>query len=117
MFRVAGGGKYNTVSVQEAYKLLQSGQAKYIDVRTKVEYSDGHPPNSTNIPIPMQATQSFVDDVSKVAPNKEDILLMGCAAGGRSAKACDMLVTLGYTNLLNVEGGFGAWESAGLPKE
>ena len=38
-----------------------------------------------------------------------------CAAGLRSALAADTLVTLGFTHVGHIEGGFGAWKQAGLP--
>jgi rhodanese-related sulfurtransferase len=36
--------------------------------------------------------------------------LIYCAGGGRSAAACEFLASKGYTNLHNLEGGFGAWQ-------
>ena len=38
-----------------------------------------------------------------------------CKAGPRSAKASAALADAGYTNIMDVQGGFTAWESAGLP--
>ena len=40
-----------------------------------------------------------------------------CAGGMRSALAADTLKTLGFENVGHVEGGFGAWQAAGLPVE
>jgi len=54
-------------------------------------------------------------------------LVVGCLAGGRSQRACEMLEEAGYTDLTNVRGGFGGqrdasgqtvvkgWRDAGLP--
>jgi hypothetical protein len=62
----------------------------------------------------------------KVLPNATK-LVVGCLAGGRSQRACEMLETAGYTDLTNVRGGFGGardaggqvvvpgWRDAGLP--
>ena len=40
-----------------------------------------------------------------------------CAGGLRSALAADALATIGFTNVGHIEGGFGAWQAAGLPVE
>ena len=41
-------------------------------------------------------------------------LLLACAAGGRSMNACEALVGEGYTQLVNMHGGFsGARDQAG----
>lgn len=40
-----------------------------------------------------------------------------CAHGLRSALAADTLKTLGFTNVGHIDGGFGAWQAAGLPVE
>jgi len=40
-----------------------------------------------------------------------------CQMGGRSGRACAMLMALGYKNVVNVEGGTDAWIAAGLPVE
>jgi rhodanese-related sulfurtransferase len=45
-------------------------------------------------------------------------LVLGCAAGGRSRQACMILAAQGFTNLLNLAGGFSGprgWSQSGLP--
>jgi len=39
-------------------------------------------------------------------------LVVGCKAGGRSAQAVGLLTALGYTNLIDVRGGFGGERDA-----
>ncbi len=58
---------------------------------------------------------------------KDKTLVVGCMAGGRSQRACEMLEDAGYADLTNVVGGFGGqrdasgtvvvpgWSDAGLP--
>jgi rhodanese-related sulfurtransferase len=54
--------------------------------------------------------------------------VVGCGSGPRSTRACEMLAAAGYTDLVNVEGGFNGardemgnaipgWVAAGLPVE
>ena len=40
-------------------------------------------------------------------------MLVHCAAGVRSVKACKILAPMKFGNLYNLEGGFKAWEKAG----
>src|SRR5690606_22779351 len=40
-----------------------------------------------------------------------------CAGGHRGNMAATLMRTLGYTNVRNMAGGFGAWSTAGLPFE
>jgi hypothetical protein len=54
-------------------------------------------------------------------------LVVGCMAGGRSQRACEILEQAGFSDLTNVRGGFGGardatgailvpgWRDAGLP--
>jgi rhodanese-related sulfurtransferase len=54
--------------------------------------------------------------------------VLGCASGGRSSKACEVLVNAGYANLINMVGGFRGmrdpfgrvekgWSDLGFPVE
>ena len=38
-----------------------------------------------------------------------------CRSGSRGKQACEKLLSAGYENVVNVEGGTLAWEKAGLP--
>jgi rhodanese-related sulfurtransferase len=74
----------------------------------------------------MQLNPDFVEVAEKVIP-RDRKLVVGCMAGGRSQRACEMLEEAGYTDLTNVVGGFGGqrdasgqvvvpgWKDAGLP--
>lgn len=57
----------------------------------------------------LQCTKRFSDTSEQI--------VVGCMSGKRSAKAIEMLQALQYTNLFNVQSGFNAWLSAGLPVE
>src|SRR5208282_1218333 len=98
----------------EAFETLkQNPDAIYVDVRTEGEFSLGHATGSINIPVvfikgpgQMQLNPDFVKIAEKVLP-KGKKLVVGCQAGGRSMRACEMLEEAGYTDLTNVVGGFG----------
>lgn len=118
----------------EAQVLLDSKEGwKYLDVRSVEEFGAGHPAGAWNVPVfhrgplGMTPNDDFVAIVAQTF-TKDQHLLIGCASGGRSVHACEMLAAAGFKELVNVEGGFmGArdefgrpvlgWVASGLPVE
>jgi len=123
------------ISVAEAHdKLSADARTVYLDVRTDGEFEAGHPAGARNVPVFFfdQARGGAVpnpDFVAVVERNfpRDTPLVVGCQAGMRSQRACEMLVAAGYTDVANVAGGFGGardasgrivapgWMQAGLP--
>ena len=118
----------------QAFETLKNNaEAIYLDVRTEEEFAQGHPKGAINIPVmfmrpgsPPQLNPDFIRVAEKhLAPDKK--LVVGCMAGGRSQRACEMLEEAGYADLTNVRGGYGGardasgrvvvpgWLEAGLP--
>jgi molybdopterin/thiamine biosynthesis adenylyltransferase/rhodanese-related sulfurtransferase len=95
----------------EADSLLHTNKnLKLIDVREKSEYEDGYIPGATHIP------RSFLESrIEETVPDKDAPILLYCAGGTRSALAAKTLEEMGYSNVLSMAGGFGAWKNAGLP--
>ena len=101
------------VSVTEARALQGSGHT-YIDVRSAREFAAGHPAGAINVPLidadpatgQMAPNPDFVR-VIKAAFAADAALLVGCQVGGRSARAAQVLESMGFTNVANVAGGFG----------
>src|SRR3989338_3376489 len=93
----------------------------YIDVRTPEEFANGHPDGALNIPIFLKQNGQMVpnvDNFKKVVETvlpKNDVLIVGCQAGGRSQTACELMAQWGFNTLYNVRGGFGSWQRSGLP--
>ena len=74
---------------------------KVIDVRTPEEYSNGHIKGSHLVPLG--------DLTSRLSEFKKDELyLMVCRSGARSANATQILNSKGY-KATNLEGGMIAW--------
>jgi rhodanese-related sulfurtransferase len=121
------------VSPEEAKKLVNEGYT-YLDVRTVVEYAAGHPTGAHNVPVMLQSPQGmapnpeFLEVVKALYP-KDAKLVVGCKAGGRSARAAEMLAGAGYANVIDQRAGFDGsrdafggltepgWAPAGLPIE
>lgn len=101
------------VNPQEAFDLMQNdAEYIYLDVRSVPEFEAGHPKDAINIPIMhfnpatgMSPNEEFLAVAEANLP-KDSKLVVGCKAGGRSARACQMLSQIGYENVTNVRGGF-----------
>jgi len=99
---------FQTIDVTAFEKLRADKKNVVLDVRTTREFEAGHVPGAVNIDV---NAADFPEKVAKF--DKSKTYLVHCAAGVRSAKACDKMSKLGFPKLYNLEGGFRAWEKAG----
>jgi rhodanese-related sulfurtransferase len=103
------------IDPKQTYATLQEDKnAVYIDVRTADEFAAGHVPGAVNIPVMMPDPAS-----RRMAPNpqfldlvqsdfqKDKKIICGCQMGGRSQHAADLLVQAGFSDVSNMQGGFG----------
>jgi len=81
-----------------------------LDVRTPEEYAKGHLAGAKNVDFHDDAFKDMIAKLDKSQP-----YLVHCAAGGRSAKARDLMKALGFQNIFHLEGGMTAWQKAGGP--
>ncbi|MET8610091.1 rhodanese-like domain-containing protein [Streptomyces sp. RM1] len=79
-----------------------------IDVRTPGEYAGGHVPGALNIPL--DQLDRALPDIRHAAERGE--LLVVCASGARSEKACAQLAAQGI-RAATLAGGTGAWAAQG----
>jgi rhodanese-related sulfurtransferase len=108
--------------------------AIYVDVRTESEFAQGHAEGAINIPVAqprpagMTPNPDFLKVVGAVLTDKDQPVFCGCQMGGRSQMAANLMEQSGYTNLTNIQGGFGGkvengvvvvpgWRDSGLPVE
>jgi len=111
LFSVAAFGadaQVKNVDVTQFEKLRKNTNAVVLDVRTKKEFEAGHIPGATNIDV---NAPDFEQKVSKLDKNKT--YLVHCAAGRRSAKAAGRMAELKFHDVVNLEGGYTAWQKAG----
>ena len=101
------------VSVDELHDLIsREADLQVIDVRRPAEYESGHiGPAKT---APLADLEQKIGGLG-VVPSKKTAVV--CAGGYRSSAATSILEQHGFTNLLNVTGGTGAWIKAGYPVE
>jgi hydroxyacylglutathione hydrolase len=113
-WRAAGlrESRVRQISVEELNDLLKTrNDLQVMDVRKPVEYSSGHVPGAKSYPLGPDLnilTQNIdIDRPTAVI----------CAGGFRSSAATSLLAPRGFTELLNVTGGTGAWVNAGFAVE
>lgn len=70
-----------------------------IDVRTIEEYTGGHVSGAVNIPVDRIQT-----DIEGVVKDKNDIIIVYCRSGSRSANAARTLMNSGYHVILDAGG-------------
>lgn len=104
------GGEYTNISVADLQSLLENKDFLFINVHVPFA---GDIPN-TDLSIPFDQIQQNVD---KLPEDKDAKIVIYCRSGSMSSVSATALVKLGYTNIWNLEGGFNAWEQAGLPLE
>ncbi len=109
----ATGGVLRTMLQRNASSVatdLAAGQARVVDVRGATEYAAGHLPGVVNIPLGYLT--EHLDELPTATP-----LVLHCQGGGRSAIAASVLSARGFTNVINMTGGYAAWVAEGLPVE
>ena len=137
------------VTANQAYEKWKADpeKVKILDVRTPEEYLFvGHPEMAWNIPLmlqtyvwdpdkkyfPMKPNPDFIKKIREVF-QPDDIILVTCRSGNRSAKAVNQLAEAGFINVYNITDGFegdivkdtesvfagqrmlNGWKNSGLP--
>ncbi|MEZ5345410.1 MAG: rhodanese-like domain-containing protein [Pyrinomonadaceae bacterium] len=89
---------------------LGSEELDLVDVREHAEYAGGRIEGARLIPL------GELEKRHKELDHSKPIYVV-CRSGNRSGKAQKKLYELGFTNVVNVAGGFEAWKKEGLPFE
>ncbi|MBK7859874.1 MAG: rhodanese-like domain-containing protein [Archangiaceae bacterium] len=81
---------------------MVSEGAKLVDVRSSAEFATGHLPGAINVPV-----QELASRLSALG-SKDQVKLLYCASGTRSAMARSMLKRHGFTRVFNL-GAMSRW--------
>lgn len=81
-----------------------------IDVRTPAEYAAGHVEGAVLVDY---NAPDFEERISEFDPQGDYVIY--CRSGNRSAGARQVMADLGFTDVVDVQGGAVAWSNAGLP--
>ena len=98
------------MTVQELDQQLGQGKLRVLDVRREPEWQTGHIAGAAWWPL--DRFKVSAPEIDPAVP-----LAVHCAGGYRSVIACSLLRRAGHTNVINVLGGFDAWNKAGLKVE
>ena len=98
-------GTYKHISQAEAMKIM-AGDEPYVivDVRRPDEFAKGHIPGAINVP-----NEGIADEQPAELPDLDQVLLVHCQTGRRSAAASKKLADIGYTRVLEF-GGIMTWK-------
>jgi rhodanese-related sulfurtransferase len=100
------------VGATEAVMLINRKDAMVLDVREEKEFTAGHINNARHIP-----EKELGDRMKELEKFKNKPLIVSCASGRRAAAVADSLRKQGYTDIVALRGGIGAWQQAGMPLE
>ena len=93
-------------------KLLEDNPGVLLDVRTPEEIGKGFLTNASFINF---YDESFLQKASWIKKNQP--IYVYCHAGGRSSKASEMLIELGFKEVYNLVGGYSKWVEDGYRVE
>jgi len=96
------------ISVQTLSEWQQRSEVCILDVRREPEWRAGHIANTLWIPLDKLAATPLPVDPSA-------LIAVHCKSGYRSMIACGLLRRAGFPKIVNVKGGFDAWQRAQLP--
>jgi len=94
---------------QFAYELKQSPKPQLLDVRTAEEYNSQHIEGAQNLDWNGSNFDSVVKDLDQSKP-----VFVYCLSGGRSKKAAARLAELGFSKIVELNGGILKWNAAGF---
>jgi rhodanese-related sulfurtransferase len=130
--QAAGLPYAGSVPPREAWALVQAGQAALVDVRSAEERKFvGLVPGTTHVAwatgTSLTRNPRFVREL-EARVRKDDVVLLLCRSGKRSALAAEAAAKAGFANAFNVQEGFegelnealqrgsaGGWRFHGLP--
>lgn len=121
-----------SVAPHDAWTLLSNGDAVLVDVRTAEERKFvGQVPESKHVPwatgLSLSRNPRFAKELEAKA-GKDEVVLLLCRSGKRSAAAAEAAAKAGFRNVFNIlegfegdldeqqrRGAFNGWRHAGLP--
>lgn len=101
-------GNYKTMDVNDFEALINQEEVQLVDVRTGVEYSEGHIDGAININVMDDSFRTLSDSLL----TKDVPVAVYCRSGKRSKAAADILSQKGF-KVYELAKGFNSWQEAG----
>ena len=109
MLFAACAPKFPALTPDEFEQTIAGPDVQLVDVRTPDEYEQGHIVGAMNIDW---KSDTFADDASGMLDKSKTVALY-CKGGRRSHAAAGKLYRMGYKHIVELQGGFEAWQAAG----
>jgi len=100
--------QFQHIDVLAAQALLDKGEARMADIRDPQSFATAHPEHAFH--LTNDSIVGFMNEVEFDQP-----VLVICYHGNSSQGAAQYLVNQGFDEVYSVDGGFEAWQRAGLP--
>lgn len=98
------------LGIEEFAEKITDTSITVLDVRTPMEFAQGHIDRAVNIDFQGNNFEKEVLDLDKDAP-----IAIYCRSGNRSSQAVKVMEKLGFTNLYDMDGGVIDWAAANKP--
>lgn len=92
------------------YRKLPREGHLLIDVREDHEWAAGHAAGAVHM-----SKGTIERDIETRVPDTSTKMVLYCGGGYRSALVADALGRMGYRDVISLDGGWRAWNEAGLP--
>ena len=83
-----------------------------LDVRTQAEYDSGHILNAINI-----SHEQILEDPELLTEFKDSQMAVFCRSGVRAGKVIQLLESIGFEDIIDIDGDMLAWSEAGYRME
>ena len=97
---------HKRVDLVEFKQVLTKEGIQLVDVRTPGEYAGGYIGNAQNIDF---RSASFLEDLEKGVDKSKPVAIY-CAAGGRSAKALEIMKQAGFEEVYELKVGYNGYQ-------
>lgn len=102
---------YTSILVNDAWQQLQQdSNIVLVDIRDSTSFATAHPPKAQHL------TEANFAEIFDPLEFDQPIFVL-CYHGISSQKVAQHLIYNGFENVVNITGGFAAWQQAGLPVE
>ena len=97
------------ITIEEFHHKVETGDFDYwVDVRTPEEFAAGRADC-------VLVKNHPLDKIDSLDLPKDAVIYLTCRSGARSGQAQKYMMQKGYNHVINVMGGYLAWEAAGFP--
>ena len=100
-------GSYQNITPTELHSILKSKDFAFINVH--IPFAGNIP--DTDLSIPYNEIQQ---NLSQLPKDKDVKIVLYCSSGRMSQIAAEELLSLGYSNVWNLQGGMVNWQQAGF---